>query len=103
MSEPEHVDPKQLRPGPIHHGPLPPELLEQIEAVFDVIGPYINMALEQFEIGFMWDMHLVPPHRVEGLRDPLPAAALVARGFEGHPALGARSVTRPVRHQVRDT
>jgi hypothetical protein len=57
MSEPEHVDPKQLRPGPIRHRSLPPEMLEQIKAVFDVIGPYINMTLEQFEINFMRDMH----------------------------------------------
>jgi hypothetical protein len=32
-------------------------LLDQIKAVFDVIGPYIHMTLEQFEIGFMRDMH----------------------------------------------
>ena len=57
MSEPEHVDPKQLRPGPIRNESLPPELLDQIKAVFDVIGPYIDMTLEQFEIGFMRDMH----------------------------------------------
>ena len=57
MSEPEKVDPRQLRPGPIRHGSLPPELLEQIKAVHDLIGPYINMTLEQFEIGFMRDMH----------------------------------------------
>jgi hypothetical protein len=57
MSEPEHIDPKTLRPGPIRHESLPPELLDQIKAVFDVIGPYINMTLEQFEIGFMRDMH----------------------------------------------
>ena len=57
MSEPEYVDPKQLRPGPIRHESLPPELLDQIRAVFDVIGPYIGMTLEQFEIGFMRDMH----------------------------------------------
>jgi hypothetical protein len=57
MSEPEYVDPKTLRPGPIRHGSLPPELLEKIKAVFDVIGPYINMTLEQFEIGFMRDAH----------------------------------------------
>ena len=57
MSEPEHVDPKQLRPGPIRHESLPPELLDQIKAVFDVIGPYIGITLEQFEIGFMRDMH----------------------------------------------
>ena len=57
MSEPEQLDPKQLRPGPIRHESLPPQLLEQIEAVFGVIGPYLGMTLEQFEVGFMRDMH----------------------------------------------
>jgi hypothetical protein len=57
MSEPEHVDLSQLRVGPICHESLPPALLEQIQAVFDVIGPYIGMTLEQFEIGFMRDRH----------------------------------------------
>jgi hypothetical protein len=57
MSEPDHVDLSQLRPGPIRHDSLPPALLQQIQAVFDVIGPYINMTLEEFETGFMRDMH----------------------------------------------
>ena len=57
MSEPEHVDPSQLRPGPIRHEALPPELLDKIKALFDVIGSFIGMTLEQFEIGFMRDMH----------------------------------------------
>jgi len=57
MSGPEHVDPKQLRPGPIRHKTLPPVLLERVKAIFDVIGPYIGMTLEQFEVGFMRDMH----------------------------------------------
>lgn len=57
MSEPDKVDPSELRPGPIRHESLLPEMLERIKAVFDVIGPYINMTLEQFEIGFMRDMH----------------------------------------------
>jgi hypothetical protein len=57
MSEPEYVDPKQLRPGPIRHKTLPPNLLEQVKAAFEVIGPYIGMTLEQFEVGFMRDMH----------------------------------------------
>jgi hypothetical protein len=57
MSEPEHVDPSKLRPGPIRNELLPPELLDQIKAVFDMIGPYIGMTLEQFEVGFMRDMH----------------------------------------------
>src|SRR5215472_2835133 len=57
MSEPEYVDPRTLRPGPIRHESLPPDLLGQIRAVYDVIGPHIGMTLEQFEIEFMRDMH----------------------------------------------
>ena len=57
MSEPEYVDPSQLRPGPIRHESLPSELLDQIRAVFEVIGPYLSTTLEQFEIDFMRDMH----------------------------------------------
>ena len=57
MTEPEYIDPSELRPGPIRHASLPPELLEYIEAVYDMIGPYLNTTLEQFEIGFMRDMH----------------------------------------------
>jgi hypothetical protein len=57
MSERKNVDPKHLRPGPIRHKTLPPELLEEVGDVFDVIGPYIGMTLEEFEIGFMRDMH----------------------------------------------
>ena len=57
MNESEHVDPSTLRSGPIRHGSLSPELLDQIKAVFDVIGQYLGMTLEEFEIGFMRDMH----------------------------------------------
>jgi hypothetical protein len=57
MSEPEYIDPSQLRPGPIRHRTLPDKLLEQIKAVHDLIGQYLGMTLEQFEIGFMRDMH----------------------------------------------
>ena len=57
MSEPEYVDLSQLRPGPIRHKSLPPELLQPIKAVYDVIGKWSGMTLEQFEIGFMRDMH----------------------------------------------
>jgi hypothetical protein len=41
MSEPKYVDPRTLRPGPIRHKSLPPDLLGQIMAVYDVIGMYI--------------------------------------------------------------
>src|SRR5205823_6496537 len=57
MSEPGHIDPSQLWPGPIRRDLLPAALLEQIQAVYEVIGPYTKMTLEQFEIGFMRDMH----------------------------------------------
>jgi hypothetical protein len=57
MSEPEYVDPHTLRPGPIRHESLPSDLLGQIRAVYDVIGPYLDMTLEPFEIDFMRDMH----------------------------------------------
>jgi hypothetical protein len=53
--DPEFIDPKKLKPGPIRNESLPPKLLEQIEAVYDVVGPYLNTTLEQFEIGFMRD------------------------------------------------
>ena len=57
MNERREVDPRTLRPGPIRNESLPSELLDRIKAVFDVVGPYINMTLEQFEVGFMRDMH----------------------------------------------
>jgi hypothetical protein len=57
MNKPENIDPRKLRPGPIRNETLPPELLDKIKAVFDLIGPYIDMTLEQFEIGFMRDLH----------------------------------------------
>jgi len=57
MTEPEHVDPSKLRPGPIRNESLPPELLERIKAVYDVIGEFLGTTLEQFEIGFMRDAH----------------------------------------------
>jgi hypothetical protein len=34
---------------------LPPKLLQQIEAVYQVIGSYVSTSLEQFEISFMRD------------------------------------------------
>jgi hypothetical protein len=57
MSEPEHIDPGQLRPRPIRHQSLPPELLDQIGGAYDIIGRFLDTTLEQFEIGFMRAMH----------------------------------------------
>lgn len=53
--DPNPADLSQLNPGPIRHDSLPPELLEHIKAVYDVVGPYMDTTLEQFEIGFMRD------------------------------------------------
>ena len=55
MSEPEQVDLRNLRPGPIRHEALPRELLDLIRAVYEVIGSYIGTTLEQFEVSFMRD------------------------------------------------
>jgi hypothetical protein len=57
MTKPENIDPRKLRQGPIRNASLPPKLLEHIKDIFDVIGQYLGMTLEQFEIGFMRDMH----------------------------------------------
>lgn len=57
MNEPEFINPNKLRPGPIRNESLPPNLLNKIKAVFDIIGPYLGMTLEQFEIGFMRDLN----------------------------------------------
>ena len=55
--DPEPIDLKNIRPGPIRNESLPPKMLEQIRAVYDVVGSYLNTTLEQFEVGFMRDMH----------------------------------------------
>ena len=55
MTEPECVDRSELRPGPIRHESSPPDLLEHVQAVYDMIGPYLTTILEQFEIGLMRD------------------------------------------------
>ena len=51
------VDVTKLQPGPIRHTSLAPTLLQEIRAIFQVVAPYTNMNLEQFEIGFMRDAH----------------------------------------------
>jgi hypothetical protein len=57
MTDSEHIDPRTLNPGPIRHETLPPELLEEVSIVYKVVGPFLGTTLEQFEIGFMRDMH----------------------------------------------
>lgn len=50
---------RKLKPGPIRHVALPAQLLDQIGAAYKVLGPYLDTTLEQFELGFMRDMHPV--------------------------------------------
>lgn len=54
-SDPERIAPNDIQAGPIRNDSLPPELLERIRAVHDVIGKYISNSLEQFEISFVRD------------------------------------------------
>jgi hypothetical protein len=53
------VELRKLKPGPIRHVALPAQLLDQIGAAYKVLGPYLDTTLEQFEVGFMRDMHPV--------------------------------------------
>ena len=55
--DPEPIDPNDIRPGPIRHESLSDELLELVRSIYDIVGPYLDTTLEQFEIGFMRDMH----------------------------------------------
>ena len=48
-------DPNRIRPGPIRHDSLSDEILEQVRSIFEIIGPYLETTLEQFEINFMRD------------------------------------------------
>jgi hypothetical protein len=57
MTNPEPIDPKDLRPGPIRHESLSDELLKHVQSIYNIVGPYLDTTLEQFEIGFMRDMH----------------------------------------------
>jgi len=47
------------KPRPIRHVALPAQLLDQIGAAYKVLGPYLDTTLEQFELGFMQEMHPV--------------------------------------------
>jgi hypothetical protein len=54
MSTPD-PDSNQIRSGPIRHESLSDEMLEQVRSIFEIIGPYLETTLEQFEITLMRD------------------------------------------------
>ena len=64
MTEAEFIDLNQLQPGPIRHESLSPELLELIESIYELIGPYPFATLEEFKVGFMRDID--PESEVDG-------------------------------------
>ena len=55
--DPEPIDSNDIRPGPIRHESLSDELLELVRSIYNIVGPYLDTTLEQFEINFMRDMH----------------------------------------------
>ena len=55
MSDPEFIDPKQINSGPIRHGSLSPDVIEIMEGVYSMIGPYLGTTLEQLEVTLMRD------------------------------------------------
>jgi hypothetical protein len=57
MTDPKSINLSQLQPGPIRNQVLAPELLGAIEGVFAMLGRYLGMTLEEFEVGFMRDLH----------------------------------------------
>jgi hypothetical protein len=54
-AEQDPIDPSQIKSGPIRNESLSPEVIEQMEAVYEVIGPYLGQTLEQLEVAIMRD------------------------------------------------
>jgi hypothetical protein len=54
----EMVPVSELKPGPIQHANLPDFLLDLIRWTYKVVGHYIQPTLEQWELGFMRDLHV---------------------------------------------
>ncbi|HVX13067.1 MAG TPA: hypothetical protein VHC22_17925 [Pirellulales bacterium] len=57
MGEMREIKLSEIRPGPVRHDGLPPELLEPIKDTYDTVGRYVQNTLEEWELGFMRDMH----------------------------------------------
>lgn len=49
------IDPNKIHPGPIRHESLPDELLELVRSIYDIVGPFLDTTLEQFEVTLMRD------------------------------------------------
>jgi hypothetical protein len=55
MHEDSADDRSEVTPPGTGHAALSPEVSEQMEVVYDVIGPYLDMTLEELEIDLMRD------------------------------------------------
>jgi hypothetical protein len=55
MTEPEYVDPKQLRPGPIRNESFSSELLEQIKAKIIFVDVHAEATSEKIALGWYLD------------------------------------------------
>lgn len=53
--EPESIKLTAIQPGPIRHESLSPELLDHVQAVYNLIGPFLDTTLERFELNLMRD------------------------------------------------
>jgi hypothetical protein len=53
--KPKKATTNEIQSGALQRESPPPEFLEQIEAVYRLIGRYLGQTLEEFKIGFMRD------------------------------------------------
>jgi hypothetical protein len=53
----EKVNIADIKLGPIQHETLEPKLLSRIKTIYDMVGHYSCSTLEEWEIGFMRDLH----------------------------------------------
>jgi hypothetical protein len=48
----------ELEPGPLQHKSIPEPLAGLVRGTFPLVGRYIQPTLEQWEVGFMRDVHI---------------------------------------------
>jgi hypothetical protein len=47
----------KLRPGPVRHSQLPPDLTERVRSLYARVGSLMHPTFEQWELGFCRDAH----------------------------------------------
>ena len=86
-----HVNPKDLKLGPIRHEELTEGQLERVRMIYQCVGPFIGTPFEQFELNFLRDTHpereihiwscIVFAHQKFLMRKPNISMAEVRRAF----------------------